>query len=107
MYKKTHIDKTAIRINNSLEGETIEAKVRRIMNNNEPISDGAPILYTERNEGVKPEYDIRTDRFEVAIDAMDSLHSEHIAKRMERHKPLTEPPAADSIAATAGGTANT
>ena len=30
------------------EGETIETKVERVVSNNEPITDGAPLLYTER-----------------------------------------------------------
>ena len=51
------------------EGETIEAKVNRIVNNGEPITDGTPIIYTERKDGVLPEYDIRTDRWDIAIDA--------------------------------------
>ena len=32
----------------TFEGETIETKVNRIVNNGEPIKDGAPIIYTER-----------------------------------------------------------
>ena len=44
------------------EGEQIEEKVRRIVNNNEPITDGAPIIFTEKKDGVLPEYNIRTDR---------------------------------------------
>ena len=38
----------------------IEEKVRRIVNNNEPITDGAPIIFTEKKDGVLPEYNIRT-----------------------------------------------
>ena len=87
MYNKRRPDRTSIELNQSIEGETIEAKVRRVTNNKEPITDGAPIIFTERKEGVKPEYDIRTDRFDLAIDAMDSLHKAHIAKRNERHTP--------------------
>ena len=36
------------------EGEYIEEKVRRITENGEPIEDGAPIIYTERKDGVNP-----------------------------------------------------
>ena len=32
----------------SYEGETIEAKVQRVVINKEPIEDGAPIIYTEK-----------------------------------------------------------
>ena len=35
-------------------GESIEEKVKRITENNEPIADGAPIIYTNREDGVLP-----------------------------------------------------
>lgn len=94
MYNKNKPQKTTIKRNTSYEGETIEKKINRIVNNKEPIKDGAPLIYTERKEGVKPEYDIRTDRFEKAIDAMDYIAKTHIAKRDEnaakREKSLGE-----------------
>lgn len=87
MYRKNKPDKTTLNVNTSYQGETIEQKIERIVNNKEPISDGAPLIYTERKEGVKPEYDIRTDRFDIAIDAMDIVTKTHQAKREQRHKP--------------------
>ena len=86
MYRKIKANKTTINVNNAYVGETIEAKIRRIVNNKEPITDGAPIVYTERKEGVKPEHNIRTDRFEIAVEAMDKVTKAHIAKREERTK---------------------
>lgn len=83
---KTLPTKTLLNVNTSYEGETIEQKIRRIVNNKEPINDGAPLIYTERNDGVQPQYDIRADRFEIAVDAMDSISKTHIAKREDRHK---------------------
>lgn len=77
---------TSLSVNNSIEGETIEEKIRRITETKEPISDGAKIIYTPRKDGVKPEYDIRTDRFDVAIEAMDKVNKTRIAKREERLK---------------------
>lgn len=74
-----------IKRNTSYIGETIEAKIRRILNNKEPITDTAPLVYTERKDGVKPEYDIRTDRFEIAVDAQDYIDRANKAKREERH----------------------
>ena len=76
-------------INNSLVGESIEAKVCRIVNNGEPISDGAPLIYTERKEGVKEEYNIRTDRFDIALNAMDYVTASNRAKRDNFGKPET------------------
>lgn len=71
----------AITHNESYEGERIEQKIERIVDNNEPIQDGAPLIFTERKDGVKPEFDIRTDRFEIAIDAMDVVSKTTRAKR--------------------------
>ena len=34
----------------TFEGEFIEEKVARVVENKEPIEDGAPIIYTERQE---------------------------------------------------------
>ena len=62
------------------EGESIENKVRRITENNEPITDGAPIIYTNREDGVLPAYNIRTDRWEVAQQAMDAVNQANLAK---------------------------
>lgn len=83
-YKKPR--PTSLKINTSLQGETIEEKIERIVNNNEPIKDGAPIIYTERGKGVEPQYNIRTDRWELAVDAMDKVSKSHMAKREEYGK---------------------
>lgn len=61
-------------------GEDIETKVRRITENNEPITDGAPIIYTNRDDGVLPAYNIRTDRWEIAQAAMDAVNQANLAK---------------------------
>ena len=75
----------------TFEGETIEEKVNRIVNNGEPIKDGAPIIYTEKKDGVLPEYDIRTDRWDIAIEAMDKVNMDRMAKR-ENKPDVTEVP---------------
>ena len=35
----------------SFEGESIEKKVSKLIENNEPITDGAPIIFTEKKTG--------------------------------------------------------
>lgn len=62
------------------KGESIETKVRRIVENNEPIKDGAPIIYTNREDGVLPGYNIRTDRWEIAQQTMDAIAQQNLAK---------------------------
>lgn len=71
-------------INQSVEGETIELKVERIVNNKEPVKDGAPMIYTARQEGINKAYDIRTDRWEVAIDASTAVAKSYKGKREDR-----------------------
>lgn len=67
------------------EAEPREVKLRKIISGEASnMEDGVfPTIYTEKKDGVRPEYDIRTDRFEVAIDAMDKINqsaAEQIAK---------------------------
>lgn len=64
-----------------VEGETIEQKVERLVENKEPIKDGAPEIFTDRKEGVLSAYNIRSDRWEIACDAMDKVEGSHRAKR--------------------------
>jgi hypothetical protein len=81
---------TSIKRNESYQGERIEQKIERIITNKEPIKDGAPLIYTERIKGVQPDYDIRTDRFDVAVEAMDYVTKSHLAKRDARGKKPNE-----------------
>lgn len=64
-----------------MEGELIEEKVKRLTDEKSPINDGAPIIFTERKDGVLPAYDIRTDRWEIAQQAMETNMKAVSAKR--------------------------
>ena len=64
-----------------LEGEPIEHKIERIVSNKEAITDGAPAIYTERKDGVISAYNIRTDRWEIATEAMDKVEKSITASR--------------------------
>lgn len=55
------------------EGESIEEKLHKVTTNKEPIDNIAPLVYTDRKDGVLPQYDVRTDRFEIARQAMDRI----------------------------------
>lgn len=104
MYKKQRATSTTIQRNTSYVGERIEQKIERIVNNNEPISDGAPLIYTERKEGVLPEHDIRTDRWEIATEAMDKIEKHNKAKREAFQKSLEEKNQPNTNKNTEGGT---
>ena len=62
MYKYRKTKKSQLTSVELLEGETLEQKIERIVDNGEPITDGAPEIYTERKQGVLSAYNIRTDR---------------------------------------------
>lgn len=86
MYKKPIFRQTRLSVNESSEGSTLEQKIERIINNKEAITDGAPIIFTERKEGVLPSYNIRTDRWEIAVEGMDKVHRSYQARREEKAK---------------------
>lgn len=73
------------------QAEPREVKLRKIINgeaNN--MEDGVfPTIYTEKKDGVLPEYDIRTDRFEVAVDAIDKINKS-AASQIAKNKGETE-----------------
>ena len=77
--------------NLTYQAEPREVKLRKIINgeaNN--MEDGVfPTIYTEKKEGVQPEFDIRTDRFEVAIDAIDKIN-QAVANQVAKNKGETE-----------------
>ncbi len=86
MYKIRKFYKTDIRGRQKTEGETIEIKVSRLTQNKEPINDGAPLIFTERKDGVKAAYNIRSDRWEIATDAMDKIHKSKQAASEAKYK---------------------
>lgn len=73
------------------EAEPREVKLRKIISGEASnMEDGVfPTIYTEKKDGVRPEYDIRTDRFEVAIDAMDKIN-QSVAEQIAKSKGETE-----------------
>lgn len=77
--------------NLTYQAEPREEKLRKIISGeSSSIEDGVfPTVYTEKKDGVLPEYDIRTDRFEVAIDAMDKIN-QSTANQIAKNKGETE-----------------
>lgn len=73
------------------EAEPREVKLRKIISGEATnMEDGVfPTIYTEKKDGVQPEYDIRTDRFEVAIDAIDKIN-QTTANQIAKNKGETE-----------------
>lgn len=62
------------------EGQTIEKKIQAMIENNEPIGDTTGLHFTEKKDGVRAEYNIRTDKWEIAQSTMDKVNKAKIAK---------------------------
>lgn len=99
MQRPKFINKTRISQNNTYEALPLEEKLRRKMEGvNEEgteINEMIPILYTDRKAGVMPETDIRTDRFEVAREAMEKIQiakAQKAAKSEGQEKEKSETP---------------
>lgn len=87
MYQQNAKVKTSLRGLVSREGETIERKLMRMMQNGADLGETGEAMFTERKDGVLPETDIRTDRHEIAVEATDTMAKMHLTKRDERHNP--------------------
>ena len=77
--------------NLTYQADPREVKLRKIISGESSnMEDGVfPTIYTEKKDGVQPEYDIRTDRFEVAIDAIDKIN-QSAANQIAKNKGETE-----------------
>ena len=88
MYKESISHQThGIVKNDSYEAEPLEVKLRKATEEKKPIEAIAPMIYTEKSKGVIPEYDIRTDRFEIAQTAMEKLNNVKFAE-MAKTEPI-------------------
>ncbi|AXH73064.1 MAG: hypothetical protein [Microviridae sp.] len=87
-------------LNEKKVGETIEEQVRRMVNNGAPIGNPVPLIYTERKDGVLPQYDIRADKYDIAIESMTIASKAHSIKREERLKPEKESQASEGTETT-------
>lgn len=77
--------------NLAYQADPREVKLRKIISGeSSSMEDGVfPTIYTEKKDGVLPEYDIRTDRFEVALDAMDKIN-QSAANQIAKSSGITE-----------------
>lgn len=73
------------------ECKSIEREIEQAETTKQPIEATSPIIYTPRKDGVRPEYDIRTDRFAIAQQAMDHVAASYRAKRADWIKSLENP----------------
>lgn len=81
MWKRRRTNcETMIRRKNTYEAEGLEAKLRRMTETKEPIENFWPTVYTNKADGVLPGYDIRSDRFDIAMEAVGKVRSYELAQ---------------------------
>jgi len=73
-------------VDTSYQADSIEVKLEKLITNKEPIGKDVPLRFTERSQGILPEYDIRSDRFDIAQTAIEKVHKSNIAKRDAKPK---------------------
>lgn len=89
--RKGNYQKTELIANNEVyNGQSIERYVEQAETSKQPIEGGSPEIFTPRSEGVKAEYNIRTDRWEIALKAMDKVSGSIAAKRADYIKQQSE-----------------
>lgn len=83
-------NKGLIKRNTSIEGKSIERMLSDKMAGEEIEMTGKALMYTERKDGVLPITNIRSDRFEIAMEANDNKERLIIAKTNEFKKKENE-----------------
>lgn len=89
-YKQNRIVKSSMKSGNITEGMTMETKVALWLKNSNEDEEVKPLIYNERKEGIQRGHDIRTDRFDVAIEAMDKSSKSIQAKRESKMEIVKE-----------------
>lgn len=69
------------------EGQTLEEMIFKMMQQGAMIEASSPIIYTERKDGINPLYDIRSDRFDLALEATSKIEQALKAKRVQNYQP--------------------
>lgn len=79
-------------LSREMEALSLEENLRKALEGKEPIKiDMSNMAYTERKDGVLPQYDIRTDRWEIALQASDKVSRSNAAlRKLQDHPELYE-----------------
>ena len=81
MYKIPKRTATSIERNESIEGETIEQQIQRMITNGEVLGEEKELIYTKPSEGVIYGTDIRGDRQEKAIEMTEKVAQDVMRRR--------------------------
>ena len=81
MYKIPKRTSTSIERNESIEGETIEQQIQRMINNGEVLGEEKEMIYTKPSEGIVYGTNIRGDRQEKAIEMTEKVAADVMRRR--------------------------
>lgn len=100
MKKITVIPTGNLNINESYVAEPIEIKIEKMIAQEEPIVASMGYVGTERKDGVQAQYDIRTNRFEIAHEVMSKAATSHDKGRDYRREESKKSSLGEDITAT-------
>ena len=87
IYRTTKANRTQINTSKFMrEGQSIEEVMRINTANKDQPSAMLPEIYQARNEGIDPLCDIRTDKFDMALSAMDKVTRAHLLASQNKDK---------------------
>lgn len=66
------------------EGNSLAREIEKFQEEGGEIEMGSPLLYTKKSDGVRPETNIRTDRFEMAQNRMQAAYEAENAQRAKQ-----------------------
>lgn len=79
--KRAILTNSQIKRNNTFEGDNILVTMKRALQGDGDTGEELPTYFTERKAGVLPGFNIRTDRWEVARKATETLQKSETAQR--------------------------
>lgn len=91
MYKIKKRTRTTLEVNESVEGETIETKMERLLNNNDETTEGKELIFTRKEDGIVSAFNIRHDHWDEAIEnttLMAEKHKELDGARLKKREEL-------------------
>lgn len=93
MYKIPLKIRTTIAVNDSIEGETIETKIARLLSNKDSTTDGKELIYTRAQDGIVSAFNIRHDHWDDAYEQssiMAEKRTEYDAATLKKRKDLLD-----------------
>lgn len=87
------------------DGTPIEKQIANAMSVQEPIDNSSPIQFTKRSDGVLPDFDIRTDKWDVAQKAMTAVADKVRQNRISKMQDIAK--GDDTVIPTTNTTTNT